>query len=49
MARTVGPEAIEKGTGRSWEEWIEILSAVESERPTHQALVAAAIEAGAKP
>jgi len=48
MARIVGPEAIEKGTGKSWEEWVAILSAVDPERRGHQELVAAAVAAGAK-
>jgi hypothetical protein len=43
------PEAIEKGTGRAFAEWISIFDAVESDRPTHQELAATAITAGAPP
>ena len=49
MARQIGPEAIEKGTGRSFETWISIFGALESQPPTHQELVAAAIAAGSRP
>ena len=49
MARTISPEAIEGGTGRSWDEWLAFFTSIGAEQLTHQEIVARASELGAPP
>jgi hypothetical protein len=45
MARIISPEAIENGTGLSWEDWLDYFASVGAQDLTHQEIVVKATEA----
>jgi hypothetical protein len=49
VTRTISPEAIESGTGRSWDEWLNFFTSIGAENLTHQEIVERAAESGAPP
>jgi hypothetical protein len=49
MARSISPEAIQNGTGRSWDEWLAFFASVGAEQLTHHEIVEIAAESGAPP
>ena len=49
MARTLSPEAIEQGTGRTWDEWLAFFESIGASELTHRQIVEAASESGAPP
>jgi hypothetical protein len=49
VAERLSPEAIEVGTGRSWDDWLAFFDSIGAAELTHQEIVAAASGCGAPP
>jgi hypothetical protein len=49
VAPSITPEAIERGTGRSWEEWLSFFDGIGASTLSHQEIVERATHFGAEP
>jgi hypothetical protein len=49
VTRALSPEAIEQGTGRSWDDWLDFFESIGASDLTHRQIVEAAAGLGAPP
>jgi hypothetical protein len=49
MAQTISPEAIEKGTGKSWSDWINFFESINASEMSHKEMAEAASDLGGAP